>query len=84
MPYYLLFGIDPKLPVDLILPSENEGQQIEQTLHQNWLHKAHERARHKLKAEAILQKQQFDHHGNVKPNQNFLLGFIDKILKRIK
>ena len=69
-PYYLMFGIDPKLPIDLLLPNERENQSSNSgewlSLHQNRLRDAHQQAQNKLRAEASLRKQQFDRHKPVK------------------
>lgn len=76
-PHYLLFGTDPKLPVDLLLPNgqedpaSNNGEWL--TLHQNRLRDAHQQAQDKLRAEATLRKQQFDSRRNVKPD-DILIG----------
>ena len=70
-PHYLLFGIDPKLPIDLLLPNDHEDQANNGewlTLHQNLLREAHQQAQNKLQTEAIFRKQQFDHHRQVKPD----------------
>ena len=62
-PYYLMFGIDPKLPMDFLLPIEDTDGQSEKSewlaLNQNRLREAHEKAQHKLRTEAILRKRQF-------------------------
>ena len=69
-PYYLMFGIDPKLPIDLLLPNGGEEQSSNRgewlSLHQNRLRDAHQQAQNKLRAEASLRKQQFDRHKSVK------------------
>ena len=71
-PLYLLFGTDPKLPVDLLLPNgqedpaSNNGEWL--TLHQNRSGNAHQQAQDKPRAEATMRKQQFDLHRNVKPD----------------
>jgi len=71
-PHYLLFGNDPKLPVDLLLPNgqdpaSNNGEWL--TLHQYRLGDAHQQAQDKLRAEATMQKQQFERHTNVKTDE---------------
>ena len=78
-PHYLLFGTDPKLPVDLLTcvpggqedPASNNGEWL--ILHQNRLRDAHQQVEDKLRAEATLRKQQFDRHRNVKPD-DILIG----------
>ena len=71
-PHYLMFGVDPKLPVDLLLPNDHIDQAGSNsewlTLHQNRLHEAHQQAQNKLRAEATLRKQQFDRRRQVKPD----------------
>ena len=72
-PHYLMFGIDPKLPIDLLLPNVHEDQASNNgewlTLHQNRLREAHQQAQSKLRAEAIFRKKQFDRHRQVKPDE---------------
>ena len=72
-PHYLMFGIDPKLPIDLLLPNVHEDQASNNgewlTLHQNRLREAHQQAQSKLRAEAIFRKKQFDRHRQVKPEE---------------
>ena len=71
-PHYLMFGVDPKLPVDILLPYDREqptdtGTWLSQ--HQNRLQRAHLQAQAKLKTEAVLRKQQADRHKNVRPDE---------------
>ena len=69
-PHYLLFGTDPKLPVDFLLPNGQEYLASNNAewliLHQNHLRDAHQQAQDKLRAGATLRKQQECHHRNVK------------------
>ena len=69
-PHYLMFEIDPKLPIDLLLPNVHEDQASNNgewlTLHQNCLREAHQQAQSKLRAKAIFRKKQFDQHRQVK------------------
>ena len=68
-----MFGIDPKLPIDLLLPNVHEDQASNNgewlTLHQNRLREAHQQAQSKLRAEAIFRKKQFDRHRQIKPDE---------------
>ena len=63
-PHYLLFATDPKLPVDLLLPSDQDDPPTDNgewlTQHQNRLREANQQAQSKLRAEANFRKQQFD------------------------
>ena len=72
-PHYLMFGIDPKLPIDLLLPNVHDDQASNNgdwlTLHQNRLREAHLQAQSKLRVEAIFRKKQFDRHRQVKPDE---------------
>ena len=72
-PHYLMFGIDPKLPIDLLLPNDHEDQPCNNgewlSQHQYRLREAHLQAQAKLRAEAILRKQQFDRRKHVKPDE---------------
>ena len=72
-PHYLMFGIDPTLPIDLLLPNVHEDQTSNNgecfTLHQNRLREAHQQAQSKLRAEALFHKKQFDRHRQVKPDE---------------
>ena len=72
-PHYLMFGIDPKLPIDLLLLNVHEDQARNNgewlTLNQNCLREAHLQAQSKLRAEAIFCKKQFDQHRQVKPDE---------------
>ena len=68
-PHYLLFGIDPRLPIDLLLPNDHEHQTNNGewlTLHQNRLREAHQQTQNKLQTEASFRKKQFDRHKQVK------------------
>lgn len=53
-PHYLLLGIDPKLPIDLLLPIDHDDQASNNgewlTLHQNSLREAHQQVQNKLQA----------------------------------
>ena len=63
-PYYLLFGVDAKLPVDILLPSgldepvTSNGEWL--TQHQNRLRDAHRQAQERLQAAAVMRKRQYD------------------------
>jgi transposase InsO family protein len=70
-PYYLLMGVDPKLPVDLLLFQSLDSTDTDTenwlTKHQNRLRDAHQRAKEHLEAEAVLRKKQYDKSRHVKP-----------------
>ena len=71
-PYYLMFGFDPKLPGDILPRDEGVEEHAGEswiTTHQTRLREAHHRAIEKLKAEALLRKQQYDRNGRPKPSE---------------
>ena len=77
---YLLFGIDPKLPADLLFPpsedaATNSGEWLAQ--HQNRLREAHCQALRKL--EAAARKQSYDSRKKVDPA---CIGIGERVLLR--
>ena len=77
-PHYLLFATDPKLLVDLLLPSDQDdlptdnGDWLKQ--HQNRLRQAHQQAKNKLRTKANFRKQQFDRRRQVRPDEILPIG----------
>ena len=72
-PHYLLFATDPKLPVEVLLPRDqdspptNDGERL--TKHQKRLREVHQHSQDKVRADAILRKQQCDRSKQVKPDE---------------
>ena len=79
-PFYLMFGRDPALPGETLLPADDLDENDSWlAAHQNRLRGAYRRARERLEAEALLRKQQYDRHPRTKPSE---IGIGERVLTR--
>ena len=68
-PFYLMFGRDPRLPINqLVEIEETQGHQLSTSItkHQTELRDAHQRAAARLAKEADTRKKRFDRHSRTK------------------